>query len=192
MQPCSRSRPGRANVPVLRYAEAAPADAVGIARLHLAVRAATYPELIPQQVLDADSFEKRLATWTLRLADPERVIVAAWRDGELGGFACATPMPERPNGREPLPGFAAYLESIYVDPALHGSGIGAGLLRGIAARLVARDLRSLALHMVVGNPARGFYEHTGARFVREERTEMDGHAWMAAAYGWSDISTLAP
>ena len=176
---------------MIRYGDATPADAAAIARLHLAVRRETYRGLIPQPALDADSLEARVAAWTERLADLSRVILVARRDAELGGLACARPMPERPAGREPLPGFEGYLESIYVDPALHGSGVGGTLIRGIAARLAGRGFHSLALHMVVGNPAQAFYEHLGARFVREERAGTNGYAWLMAAYGWKDIAPLA-
>lgn len=176
---------------MLHGAEAVPGDAETIARLHLDVRRATYRGLIPQPALDADSLEARTAMWRERLADPERSVLIVRRGARPAGFACARPMPARPNGREPLPGFDGYLESIYVDPALHGAGAGGTLIRGVAARLLARGISSLALHMVLGNPARGFYEHLGARYVREEQASAFGFAWSVAAYGWRDIAALA-
>jgi L-amino acid N-acyltransferase YncA len=148
---------------LLRDAHAA--DAAPIARLHLDVRRATYTGMLPQAALDADSFEQRLALWERRLADPARRVIVAERDRQMVGFACAGPMPERPGGREPLPGFDAYLESIYIDPATHGEGTGRAILSRLAMQLAVAGFTSLALHAVSNNPARGFYEHLGARFI---------------------------
>jgi ribosomal protein S18 acetylase RimI-like enzyme len=99
-------------------------------------------------------------------------------------------MPERPNGHDPLPAFDAYLYSLYVDPALHGGGVGRRLLRQIAERLVVDGLHAMALHAVATNPARGFYEHLGARLVREEEAHQAGERWGLAVYGWDDIRPL--
>jgi ribosomal protein S18 acetylase RimI-like enzyme len=100
-------------------------------------------------------------------------------------------MPAFPNGRAPLPGFDAYLESLYVDPGTHKRGVGVALLRAVAAAMRDGGYTSLALHTLSRNAARGFYEHLGARYVREERVDQDGEHWFHAAYGWDDISSVA-
>lgn len=173
---------------VLRPAHAN--EAATIAKLHLETRVATYTGKIPQPVLDADSLERRVAAWAERFADPARRIFVAEENGRIVGLACAGPMPERPNGHDPLPSFDAYLYSLYVDPAQHGRGVGRKLLRQLAERLAGDGLHAMALHTVGNNPARGFYEHLGARLVREEVAEQDGERWPLAVYGWDDLQPL--
>lgn len=173
---------------VLRPAR--PNEAVPVARLHLDTRVATYTGRIPQAVLDADSLDRRITSWSERFADPARRIFVAEEAGRIVGLACAGPMPERPNGHDPLPAFDAYLYSLYVDPEQHGTGIGRKLLRQLSERLLADGLHALALHTVGNNPARGFYEHLGARLVREETAEQAGEHWQLAVYGGDDLRPL--
>jgi GNAT superfamily N-acetyltransferase len=170
---------------------AVPSEAAALAKLHRDVRHATYAKILPAAVLAADTYAKRLALWEARVADPARRIFVAELDGRLLGLACAAPMPAFPNGRAPLPGFDAYLESLYVDPGAHKHGVGAALLRTVAAAMREAGATSLALHTLSRNTARGFYERMGARFVREERVEQDGEHWFHAAYGWDDIDAVA-
>jgi ribosomal protein S18 acetylase RimI-like enzyme len=165
-------------------------EAIPVAKLHFDTRVATYTGRIPQAVLDGDSLERRIASWSERLADPTRRIFVADEAGRIVGLACAGPMPERPNGHDSLPAFDAYLYSLYVDPAQHGSGVGRKLLRGLSERLLADGLHAMALHTVGNNPARGFYEHLGARLVREEIAEQSGQHWQLAVYGWDDLRPL--
>jgi len=169
---------------------ARPHEAAPIAQLHLDTRIATYTGQVPQAVLDADSFASRLAAWEERLADPARRILVAEDGARIVGLACAGPMPERPNGHDPLPAYDAYLYSLYVDPTLHGRGIGRALLCEIADRLLVDGLHAMALHTVATNRARGFYEHLGARFVREETAHAPGGHWPLAVYGWDDLRKL--
>lgn len=171
---------------------AGPADAAELAQLHYDVRVATYTGHIPQAALDADSVERRRAIWEERVADPARRIVLAEDAARLVGLACAGPMPERPNGHDPIPGYDAYLYSLYVDPGRQGSGLGKALLGAVAARLVADEFRALALHTVAAVPARYFYEHLGARLLRAEEAHAAGVHWTTLVYGWHDLAALVP
>jgi len=167
-------------------------DAAGLAALHYAVRLATYTGNIPQAALDADSLARRRTLWEERVADPARRIVLAEDDGRMVGLACAGPMPERPNGHDPLPGYDAYLYSLYVDPAQQKSGLGRALLAAVAALLLADDLHAMALHTVAAVRARHFYEHLGAHLIRTEEAHAAGVHWTTLVYGWHDIGLLVP
>jgi ribosomal protein S18 acetylase RimI-like enzyme len=170
--------------------DARPDDAAGLAQLHYDVRVATYTGNIPQAALDADSLARRRALWEERVADPARRIVLAEDGGRMIGLACAGPMPERPNGHDPLPGYDAYLYSLYVDPGQQGSGLGKALLGAVAARLVADGLHAMALHTVAAVRAQHFYEHLGAHRIRTEEAHAAGVHWTTLVYGWDDIRTL--
>jgi GNAT superfamily N-acetyltransferase len=167
-------------------------DAAGLAELHYAVRLATYTGNIPQAALDADSLARRRTLWEERVADPARRIVLAEEHGRMVGLACAGPMPERPNGHDPLPGYDAYLYSLYVDPAQQGGGVGRALLAAIAELLLADGLRAMALHTVAAVRAQHFYEHLGAHRIRSEEAHAGGAQWTTLVYGWHDIGTLVP
>lgn len=169
---------------------AVPGDAAGLAALHYAVRLATYTGNIPQAALDADSLERRRALWEERVADPARRIVLAEDRGRMVGLACAGPMPERPNGHDSLPGYDAYLYSLYVDPAQQKGGLGRALLGAVTPLLLRDGLRAMALHTVAAVRARYFYEHLGAHLIRTEQGHAGGVHWPLLVYGWNDIGVL--
>jgi GNAT superfamily N-acetyltransferase len=173
---------------VLRDASAA--DAIEIAAVHCASWRTTYTGLLPPEIVAAHTeMTPRVDLWRLRSADPSRGCVVALLDGVLCAFAAFAAMPERPQGMEPVPGYDAYLEAIYALQAVQHHGIGRALLGAAAERLRARGYRSLALHVLASNPARGFYERLGARLVREE-PPGPGETWHGCVYGWPDIGTL--
>lgn len=88
---------------------------------------------------------------------PEREVWVARASGRIAGFAVLA-----------LRGaFPAYLQSLAVDPALRGSGVGARLLRFVEKR-VFREWPNLFLCVSSFNEdARRFYERHGYRAVGE-------------------------
>ena len=97
-------------------------------------------------------------------------------------------MPERPQDYEPLP-FDAYLQAIYLLAGRQRRGAGRALLGAIARDLIAQGRRSMALHVLATNPARGFYERLGAMHVRYEPPERDMAAH-ACAYAFRDLDAM--
>jgi GNAT superfamily N-acetyltransferase len=173
---------------VLRDASAD--DAIDVAAVHCASWRTTYAGLLPAEIVAARTeMLPRVELWRRRLADPSRGCVVALLDGVLCAFAEFAPMPERPQGMEPVRGYDAYLEAIYALLAVQHRGIGRALLGGVAERLRAHGHRSLALHVLATNPARGFYERLGARLVREE-PPGPGETWHGCVYGWPDLGVL--
>jgi ribosomal protein S18 acetylase RimI-like enzyme len=168
----------------------APGDAIEIAAVQCASWRTTYAGLVPPEIVAARTeMVPRVELWRMRLADPSCGCVVALLDGVLCAFAAFAPMPERPQGMDPLPGYDAYLEAIYALSAAQRLGIGRALLAAVAVRLRASGYRSLALHVLATNPARGFYERLGARLVREEPA-LPGETWHGCAYGWPDLAAL--
>jgi hypothetical protein len=44
--------------------------------------------------------------------------------------------------------------------------------------------------VLADNPARGFYERLGGRYLRQKPIEIGGIDLFEAAYGWDDIRVL--
>jgi GNAT superfamily N-acetyltransferase len=171
-----------------RVRRAAQADAEAIARVHIASWKTTYAGLVSDDVMARrTAWSVRYPLWVERLAADKTVFVAEDEAG-IFGFAGACAMPERPQDYEPLPQFDAYLESLYLLAGRQQAGCGRALLAAVAGDLIARGHRSLGLHVLSTNPARAFYEHLGAAFVRDEPAYDDLSC--QCAYGFADLHTL--
>ena len=148
------------NAADLAIRPAVPADAAAIAALHVAVWRATYRDLAPPEairVLDVPTREKR---WVEMLAQAERTVLVAERQGRIVGIgtAGAATVPELSGHGEVL-----YL---YVDPTHIRGGIGRALMRSLAVALQAQGYSSVALGVVEGNrPAIDFYRKLGGRIA---------------------------
>ncbi|MGB8627758.1 MAG: GNAT family N-acetyltransferase [Candidatus Cybelea sp.] len=162
---------------------AVPADASGIARVHVAAWDRAFRGIVPDDVIAARTLEVRIGQWTSVLQKPDRVTLVAHGDDDLiCGFASAVPIPE--------PNFQGYLETLYVAPALWERGVGRELLSAIAAELLARSIGNMALRTLRLGTARGFYEHLGARLVLEGIVRDAGH-FDDVVYGFDDLALLA-
>ena len=167
-------------------------DADAIGAIHVQSWRETYPGIMPRPLLDELDPVARAAGWRHRLtahANGERhdaliVVVAREElDGEAVGFGSASADPDTGVGE---------IHTLYLLRRAQGKGIGAAMLRGLAARLAKRGAMAVELWMAAGNPTAGFYEHLGG-VVTGERVERVGDAELAEVrYRWNDISQLAP
>ena len=174
-------------------------DAEALGRVHVESFITTYAGLLPPAFIVARTvLEPRIKQMRAHLARPERHLFIATLAGTPCGFATSGPMPDRPQDREALPGYDAYLHNLYLLQPVQGHGIGRLLMASTAQALADQGLHSLAFHVLSTNPARRFYEHLGAQHIRDEEQEgqeYDGTGWMTCAYGWPDtrvLRTLAP
>jgi GNAT superfamily N-acetyltransferase len=162
-------------------------DAAAIAAVHLAAWKTTYPGILPESFLAAQSLDERIVTWRERLANPgpkSSVFVACSRDGDVIGFAWGGP------SRRPEAGCEGELFSIYLLKEAQGQGIGALLLKSVAKSLIENELRSMAVWVFAVNPARHFYEALGARPVTEKKFDWGGELLTEIAYVWPDLTAL--
>lgn len=83
----------------------------------------------------------------------------AWLDGELVGVVEIS-----------LEGMRAELELIFVEPAMHGRGVGRRLMDW--ARNEAIEHGAHELHILSDPQARAFYEHQGAHFLRMAASDV--------------------
>ncbi|RJR29171.1 MAG: GNAT family N-acetyltransferase [Candidatus Latescibacterota bacterium] len=93
---------------------------------------------------------------------PAAEAVLAFAGGDPAGFAVFFGNFSTFVGR---PGM--YIEDIYVRPEYRGAGVGKALLAHLAR--IARERRAGRIEFAVldWNPARGFYEHLGARAMTD-------------------------
>lgn len=129
---------------------------------------ATYERLAQEAVATREDLDAAL------FAPAPRVFcdIARWH-GEPAGMAIWFYNFSTFRGRHGL-----YLEDLFVKPAQRGHGIGAGLLKHLAARCVREGLGRFEWSVLNWNePAIGFYRSLGAQPMQEWTVwRMDGEA----------------
>ena len=171
----------------MRIREATPADAPGIAHVHVASWRTTYRGLVPDDYLAGLSKERRAAFWLAHLSDLSEVECAYVAEDEtqgIVGFAGGGPE------RDGHPSFAGELHAIYLLAEHQGRGLGRALAIAVAHRLAEAGTRSMLVWVLADNPARAFYAALGGREVGEKPVEIGGKALTEIAYGWDDVGSL--
>lgn len=141
---------------------ATPADAAGLARMHVASWQRAYAGLMPQAFLDGLSVQDRTNTWRRVLSEPTPGVstLVAELEGRVIGFASVGPC--RDDDVEPG---TQELWGIYLDPDYWGAGHGHDLHAHALAALRANAASPTAvatLWVLEGNKrARRFYERHG-------------------------------
>jgi GNAT superfamily N-acetyltransferase len=121
----------------------------------------TYVEWMPQG-WEPTPYEQQLEEWRHALADPVRWnIGAATPSGRLLGVLSMHPVPRHPG--------TGHLSALFVDPAHHGSGIGASLLARCEREWRRRRVAMGRLWTPRGAAAEGFYGRHGWRRSGEIR-----------------------
>jgi ribosomal protein S18 acetylase RimI-like enzyme len=136
--------------------EATIADAVAIARVHVASWQVAYRELIPASRLATFTVPARTAAWRHNLGRRSEVFTDVFDDGDDGivGFASFGASRE-------LPGWGE-IWAIYVAPEAWGRGVGSALFADAMATLAARGLARVMLWVLEGNErALRFYQGSG-------------------------------
>lgn len=197
---------GLAAVEEVAIRRAQAGDAAAIAAVHVAAWQETYTGLVPARMLSAFSVEERTRRWHRILTAPDpslesAVFVAVQPSQSVAGFGSC--------GRQPVAalladGFAGEFSALYVLAAHQRQGLGRRLMALMAQDLLAREMRGAALWVLRDNePARRFYEALGAQNVGQRIESVDEHIGGRSrphddaelheiAYGWPDLSLLAP
>ena len=161
------------------------ADAGAIAHVHVESWRTTYDGILPAEYLAGLDDTLRARLWREWLTS-DTVVVVAEIAGGIVGFAHGGKI------REPVESCDAELYSIYLLRPAQGKGIGTALLRAIAAALLERHFRSLAVWVLERNPSRTFYEKSAARFAASRVIEIANTKQMEVAYWWPDLNLLLP
>jgi GNAT superfamily N-acetyltransferase len=118
-----------------------------------------YAGILNRETLDALDPRARGDWWAAWIAEgsPGGTTLVADRDGTVVGFVN--------HGRSQDPGAAATtgeVRAIYVDPAVHGTGVGAALMNRALADLAGQGYRDATLWVFEANPiGRDFYARGG-------------------------------
>ncbi|MFZ1412984.1 MAG: GNAT family N-acetyltransferase [Defluviicoccus sp.] len=169
----------------LRTAE--PEDAEPIARVYVNAWRATYPGVVPNEVLVRMSVRAQARQWALVLRQrgrPQAVIVAEDRAaGIIGMGSCgearATGLPQ-----------SGEIYTLYVAPGHQDNGVGSALLSRLFDVLADRGLNSALVWVLDGNPARFFYEAMGGRRVAVRMETLWNKELTQVAYGWDDVRSV--
>ncbi len=166
---------------------ATPADAEAIAAIHAASWRSTYRGALSDEYLAGDVVAERITVWSKRLGHPagNQYVVVAEEAGRVAGFACAY-------ARE-HPEWGSLLDNLHVVQEQQGRGLGAALLRAVAAWCaeVAPD-SPLHLWVLEGNVrAQAFYQKLGAVNAGQDFwSSPDGRSIPSYRFAWERPSLL--
>jgi GNAT superfamily N-acetyltransferase len=92
---------------------------------------------------------------------PQFAALIAERDGKPLGFALYTF-----NYSVWTAARGIFIEDIWVIPEERRGGVARALMRGLAEECIAKGYKRIDLNVLDWNPARGFYEKVGFRWIR--------------------------
>lgn len=168
------------------------ADAVPLARVHVASWRETYAGLMPEGVLAGLSVTERAERWLTALdrrdaSDGPAVFVAELA-GQVVGLASCGGQRTPALGAQ---GFTAEIGAIYVLRSAQGRGVGSDLMGAMAETLTDRGHRAASLWVLQGNvQARRFYERLGGEIVGHKEDRREGMTLDEVAYGWRGLHRL--
>ena len=172
----------------VRIRHAVPADALGIAKVHIDSWRTTYAGIVPDEYLARLSYGARQKAWenVLTAHKPDNcIVVAVAADGEIVGFAHAG--PEREGDR----GYDAELYAIYLLQEHQGGGVGRRLATAAARSVLDAGMTSMMLWVLEDNHnARRFYEALGGAAVDRKSIQIGGVELVEIAYGWRNVGSL--
>jgi L-amino acid N-acyltransferase YncA len=159
-------------------------DAAAIAHVHVESWRTTYAGIVPDAYLASLDTTLRARLWCEWLS-AEALVLVAETNGNVLGFAHGG------RNREPVADCDAELYSIYLLKDAQKRGTGIALLRAMAAAMVERNFKSMAVWVLEQNRSRRFYEQTGATLTTSKVIDVGGAKLMEVAYVWPDLKALA-
>ena len=164
-----------------------PADAHGIATVHVDSWRSTYVGIVPDEVLERLSYDNRGQFWQDILTNHNHnnpVFVAEDDAGQITGFASGG------KERGGIEDYDGELYAIYLQTHMQGHGIGRRLVCSVATTLAEQGFSSMLTWVLADNPARHFYVAMGGVYVTEQDIQINGTTLSEIAYGWSNIQAL--
>jgi ribosomal protein S18 acetylase RimI-like enzyme len=167
----------------IRRAETA--DAAAIAHVHVESWRSSYAGIVPDSYLQGLSEWERAERWREILSRNDEAFVAE-RDGHVIGFAVGGP------SRDHVEGCDAELFAIYLLHDAQRARVGTALLHELARSLTTCGFSNMDVWVLDANPAKHFYEKTGAHSAgASKQMEIGGVMLTERAYVWPDLKALA-
>ncbi len=166
--------------------EAVLADAAAIAKVQVDTWRSAYRGIVPDERLEALSYEGAAERNRQRLGGGESgsFWLVADSGAEIVAFAFAGPARE-----QEAPG-TGEVYGIYVLEAHQRRGIGRMLMEESTRRLLAGGMRSLVVWVLKEGPARAFYERLGGEPLGSKIITTGGWELPAVSYWWPDMAVL--
>lgn len=129
-----------------------------------------YPSVVPMAQI-----EFLLNTWYSTAALTEQMeksghqfILVEWNEEAVGYASYSMKLADQPERFR--------VHKLYLQPAMHGKGIGKAMLKFIAAESMPMGCKELELNVHKRNPAVGFYQHVGFAIEQDIVTIIEhGH-----------------
>ncbi|MDA1477311.1 GNAT family N-acetyltransferase [Bacillus changyiensis] len=170
---------------LIRKAKASDADS--IANVHVESWKTTYQGVLPDDTLSRLSVKNQAELWRTSLSDSQHediVYVAEETDGKMIGFASGGP------NRDPLSKYKGEVSALYLLLQYQRKGIGSQLMKAIVEELVKKNIKSLMVWVLAGNPSINFYKKLGGRQSTTKQIQIGEDDFKAIAIGWTDINSF--
>ena len=168
--------------------KAALSDARSIAGIYVDSWRNTYAGLLPDKFLiglDRDDCERCWWRHILARRSNKHVAFVAEASGHgVIGFASGGLARDRQIEHD------GEVYTLYVLNEYHGFGLGKRLFTTMAAQLVETHGSSLIVWVLLGNPARFFYESLGGKLVAHRYATMAGAPIEEIGFAWEDVRSL--
>lgn len=158
-------------------------DASGIAKVQVDTWKTTYKGIVPDDYLDATTYESREQKWKLILTEGNAYV--AEDKGRIIGFSSGG--TER---TQKYPEFKGELYAIYILEEYQRKGLGKKLLQPVVNDLLHKQIDTMTVTVLEDNPSKLFYESLGAVMLDSLQVEMAGEKLPERVYGWKDIRKL--
>ena len=165
---------------------ALPADADGIARVHVGSWQTTYQGIVAEETLAGLSVERRVQNWLQQIDSPQAgtFVHVAEKDGEIIGFASGG--PEHSGDRL----YKGEIYALYLLQDFQRQGIGRMLVEASVISLLSAGFSSMLIWVLRDNPSRKFYEAIGGTYLREQDIDINGQKLIEVAYAWDNLHSL--
>jgi len=162
-------------------------DAEAIAAVHVASWHQGYDGLVPTQMSDGVTLDRRIALWQVLLAkhaETHLTLVAVTELGRVVGFATASPAT-------PVVGFDAEFHMVFLAPDHQRRDIGRRLVQTLAMVLLDRGAAAAIGWVLASNAACGFATGMGGRELSRSALDVPGGTVTQVLYALPPLVEMA-